>query len=80
AIVDAVKGLTPRMVPEDVHLCSLAGLEPLQFDDVTGFVNVGERTNVAGSARFKKLIMEDDYETALDVARSQVENGAQVID
>ncbi|MEC7397062.1 MAG: methionine synthase, partial [Pseudomonadota bacterium] len=54
--------------------------EPLRFDDVTGFVNVGERTNVAGSARFKKLIMNGEYETALEVARQQVENGAQIID
>ena len=80
AIVEAVKGVTPRPVPENHHICTLSGLEPLKLNDVTGFVNVGERTNVAGSARFKKLIMEGEYEAALDVARSQVENGAQIID
>ncbi len=80
AIVDAVREVEPRPVPENHNICMLSGLEPLKLDDVTGFVNVGERTNVAGSARFKKLIMEDEYEMALDVARSQVENGAQIID
>ncbi|MDA0656773.1 MAG: methionine synthase, partial [Proteobacteria bacterium] len=80
AIADAVAGLAPRGVPEKSHICSLSGLEPLILNDVTGFVNVGERTNVAGSARFKKLVMEGDYDTALDVARSQVVNGAQIID
>jgi 5-methyltetrahydrofolate--homocysteine methyltransferase len=58
----------------------LSGLEPLIINDVTGYVNIGERTNVAGSARFKKLITEGDLETALDVARQQVDNGAQIID
>ncbi len=58
----------------------LSGLEPLTVDETTGFVNIGERTNVTGSARFRKLIENDDYETALEVARQQVENGAQVID
>jgi len=80
AIAEGVKEISPRVLPDlDVH-GRLSGLEPLNIDNVTGFVNVGERTNVAGSARFKKLIMEEDYETALDVARSQVENGAQIID
>ena len=58
----------------------LSGLEPLIITDNTNFVNIGERTNVAGSARFRKLIMEDKYEDALQVARQQVENGAQIID
>ena len=58
----------------------LSGLEPFNIDDQTLFVNVGERTNVTGSARFKKLIKEEDYETALEVARQQVEAGAQIID
>ena len=58
----------------------LSGLEPFNINDQTLFVNVGERTNVTGSARFKKLIKEEDYEAALEVARSQVENGAQIID
>ena len=80
AIVEATRGITPRKVPIDPHVCTLAGLEPMQLDDITGFVNVGERTNVAGSARFKKLIMDGDYTAALDVARDQVENGAQIVD
>ncbi|MBT3990589.1 MAG: methionine synthase [Rhodospirillaceae bacterium] len=80
AIARAVKDLSPRAIPDLAQHGRLSGLEPLNIDDVTGFVNVGERTNVAGSARFKKLIIEEDYETALDVARSQVENGAQIID
>ena len=58
----------------------LSGLEPFNIDDETLFVNVGERTNVTGSARFKKLIKEEDYEAALEVARQQVEAGAQIID
>jgi len=58
----------------------LSGLEPFNIDDQSLFINVGERTNVTGSARFKKLIKEQDYEAALEVARQQVENGAQIID
>jgi len=58
----------------------LSGLEPFNINEETLFVNVGERTNVTGSARFKKLIKEEDYEAALEVARQQVENGAQIID
>jgi len=58
----------------------LSGLEPFNINEQTLFVNVGERTNVTGSARFKKLIKEEDYEAALEVARQQVENGAQIID
>ena len=80
AIADAVAEKAPRTVSDATPYCILSGLEPLRFDDVTGFVNVGERTNVAGSARFKKLIMNGEYETALEVARQQVENGAQIID
>ena len=60
--------------------CRLSGLEPFNIDDNSLFVNVGERTNVTGSARFKKLIKEEDYEAALEVARQQVESGAQIID
>jgi 5-methyltetrahydrofolate--homocysteine methyltransferase len=80
AIAEAVRRIAPRPLPEIEPLCRLSGLEPLTVGPVTGFVNIGERTNVAGSARFKKLIMGGDYEAALDVARQQVENGAQIID
>ena len=80
AIVASMNGLAPREITKDRHVCTLAGLEPMPLNEVTGFVNVGERTNVAGSARFKKLIMDGDFSTALDVARDQVENGAQIID
>ena len=73
-------GVPPRQAAKPTPFCTLSGLEPLRFDDVTGFVNIGERTNVAGSARFRKLILEGDYEAALDVARQQVANGAQIID
>ncbi len=80
AIAQAVDGVPPRQIPAPAGHCHLSGLEPLAIDKVTGFVNIGERTNVAGSARFARLIREGDYETALDIARSQVENGAQIID
>ena len=62
------------------HNMRLSGLEPFNIDEDSLFINVGERTNITGSARFKKLIKEQDYETALEVARQQVENGAQIID
>ena len=58
----------------------LSGLDPFIADESKGFINVGERTNVTGSARFKRLILEGELEAALDVARQQVENGAQIID
>ncbi len=80
AIVQKVSGLAPRKIPELPVSCQLAGLEPCTISADSLFVNVGERTNVTGSAMFKRLIMEGDYETALDVARQQVENGAQIID
>ncbi|MDH5747984.1 MAG: methionine synthase [Rhodospirillales bacterium] len=80
AIAKAVDGITPRKLPEIEPRCRLSGLEPLSLDTVTGFVNIGERTNVAGSARFAKLIREKDYDAALDIARGQVLNGAQIID
>ncbi|PLX38338.1 MAG: methionine synthase [Hyphomicrobiales bacterium] len=80
AIADAVAGKTPRALPKLDPLMRLSGLEPFTLTAETNFVNVGERTNVTGSARFRKLIKEGDYTTALDVARNQVENGAQVID
>ncbi len=80
AIARAVRNQPPRPLPEIENFGRLSGLEPLTIDDVTGFVNVGERTNVAGSTKFKKLIIDEDYETALGIARQQVENGAQIID
>jgi 5-methyltetrahydrofolate--homocysteine methyltransferase len=80
AISEAVCDIQPRTLPDIAVQCRLSGLEPMTFNDVTGFVNVGERTNVAGSARFKKLILDGDFEVALDVARQQVANGAQIID
>ena len=80
AIAAAVDGAAPRRVPDTGKKLRLAGLEPLVVDDASLFVNVGERTNVTGSARFKRLVREGALETALDVAREQVDNGAQVID
>jgi 5-methyltetrahydrofolate--homocysteine methyltransferase len=80
AIADAVAGHAPRALPERPRALRLAGLEPLVIDRNSLFVNVGERTNVTGSARFKRLIKQGDYEQALAVAADQVENGAQVID
>ncbi|MGJ7456923.1 methionine synthase [Halomonas sp. RA08-2] len=80
AIHRAIQGLTPRRVPEIPKACRLSGLEPFNIDAGSLFVNVGERTNVTGSARFKRLIVEEDFTTALEVALEQVENGAQVID
>src|SRR5215210_5024237 len=80
AIAEAVSGHPPREIPELPRKLRLSGLEPCNIGPESLFVNVGERTNVTGSARFKDLILNDDYETALDVARQQVENGAQVID
>ena len=80
AISEAVVGITPRQVPDIPLECRLSGLEPLNISADSLFVNVGERNNVTGSAMFKRLIMEEQYEEALAVALTQVENGAQVID
>jgi 5-methyltetrahydrofolate--homocysteine methyltransferase len=80
AIAHAVADVAPRNIPQLEHKCRLSGLEPLNIGEDSLFVNVGERTNVTGSARFKRLILDDDYDTALEVAAEQVENGAQVID
>ncbi len=80
AIYEAVKDLPPRPLPQIEPKCRLSGLEPFNIGDKDLFVNVGERTNVTGSKAFAKLILNGDYATALDVARQQVENGAQVID
>ena len=80
AIAEAVRGVAPRMVPEAQPFMRLSGLEPFTLTPEANFVNVGERTNVTGSAKFRNLITEGDYESGLDIARQQVENGAQVID
>lgn len=76
----AVEGVKPRVLPDIPVACRLSGLEPLTISKESLFVNVGERTNVTGSARFKRLIKEELYDEALSVAREQVENGAQIID
>ena len=80
AIHDAVEHYRPRTVPQLEPRCRLAGLEPLNIGPDSLFVNVGERTNVTGSAAFCRLIREERYEEAVEVARQQVENGAQIID
>jgi 5-methyltetrahydrofolate--homocysteine methyltransferase len=80
AIYNEIKYLSPRRVPELPHTMKLAGLEPFVIDDESLFVNVGERTNVTGSKAFARLIINEQYDEALTVARQQVENGAQVID
>lgn len=80
AIAEMAAQYKPRQVPEVERLLRLAGLEPFTLTAEIPFVNVGERTNVTGSARFRKLITAGDYTAALDVARDQVANGAQVID
>ncbi|AIA76124.1 methionine synthase [Halomonas campaniensis] len=80
AIAEAVSSMAPRKVAKRSHACRLSGLEPFNIEADALFVNVGERTNVTGSARFKRLIVEEDFTTALEVALEQVENGAQIID
>lgn len=80
AIAEAVSECSPRKLPERPVECRLAGLEPLNVGPESLFVNVGERANVTGSAKFKRLILEEKFDEALDVCREQVENGAQMID
>src|SRR5688572_440824 len=80
AIADAVKDKPPRKIPEIEPLLRLSGLEPFALAPEIPFVNVGERTNVTGSAKFRKLVTAGDYNAALAVARQQVEDGAQIID
>ena len=80
-IADTVRGLAPRGVPSFKPRTRLSGLEPITIGDPEQlFVNIGERTNVTGSAKFRQLIINDDFDTALEVARQQVQNGAQLID
>jgi len=79
-IANQVASEKPRQIPTMKPLMRLSGLEPFIADETTGFVNVGERTNVTGSAMFKRLILNGEFDEALAVARQQVENGAQIID
>lgn len=80
AIAEAMRDLPPRPLPHPRRCTLLSGLEPLEIRPDSNFINIGERTNVTGSARFRTLIKNDDYEAALAIARQQVEDGAQVID
>ncbi len=80
AIAEAVRGFKPRKAPKVAPLMRLSGLEPFVLTPDIPFVNIGERTNVTGSAKFRKLVTAGDYAGALAVARDQVANGAQIID
>ncbi|MVF12413.1 methionine synthase [Ketobacter sp. MCCC 1A13808] len=80
AIAQAMEGVSPRTLPTVTPALRLSGLEPFTVFEHALFVNVGERTNVTGSAKFRRLIKEEQFEEALQVARDQVENGAQIID
>jgi 5-methyltetrahydrofolate--homocysteine methyltransferase len=80
AIAETVRTIAPRQIPAVPQAMRLAGLEPFIVDDDSLFVNVGERTNVTGSKAFARLILNEQYDEALTVARQQVENGAQIID
>jgi len=80
AIAQALEPVPPRKPPAPDHKLRLSGMEPMNIDDTSLFVNVGERTNVTGSKAFARLILNEQYDEALAVARQQVENGAQVID
>ncbi|MGY5451788.1 methionine synthase [Agarivorans sp. MS3-6] len=80
AMAEAVEGVAPRQLPEINVACRLSGLEPLTITAESLFVNVGERNNVTGSAIFKRLIKDENYDKAIEIALHQVENGAQIID
>ena len=80
AIAEAVRTLNPRRRPVKHHELMLSGLEPLRVNSTTGFINIGERTNVTGSKKFARLIKDGNYDEALSIAHQQVESGAQVID
>ncbi|MBI3677595.1 MAG: methionine synthase [Proteobacteria bacterium] len=80
AFSEAIAGVKPRAIPEKPRYLRLSGLEPFTLTPDTNFVNVGERTNITGSAKFRKLIAANDYDAALSVARDQVASGAQIID
>lgn len=80
AVAEAVKGISPRAIPEPDDVLYVSGLESVAVDRKNNFTNVGERTNVAGSRKFAKLIATGDYETGLQIAAGQIENGASIID
>lgn len=80
AVAEAVKGISPRAIPEPDDVLYVSGLESVAVDRKNNFTNVGERTNVAGSRKFAKLIAARDYETGLQIAAGQIENGAGIID
>lgn len=80
AVAEAVKGISPRAIPEPDDVLYVSGLESVAVDRKNNFTNVGERTNVAGSRKFAKLIAAGDYETGLQIAAGQIENGAGIID
>jgi 5-methyltetrahydrofolate--homocysteine methyltransferase len=79
-IAKRAKEYNAHHIPELEKNQRLSGLEPLQIFQGSNFINIGERTNIAGSLKFKRLIQEGDYDTALEVAKDQVEGGAQVLD
>lgn len=80
AVAEAVRGISPRTIPEPDNVLYVSGLESVAVDRRNNFTNVGERTNVAGSSKFAKLIAAGDYETGLQIAAGQIENGASIID
>jgi 5-methyltetrahydrofolate--homocysteine methyltransferase len=80
AIAEAVRGVAPRRPPRIEPNCRLSGLEPLTIGEDSLFANIGERTNVTGSRKFARLILSGDYDAAVEIARQQVDNGAQMID
>ena len=80
AIAEGIEGITPRQIAKPKPACRLSGLEPFNIDGDSLFINVGERTNVTGSAKFARLIIDENYDEALEVALQQVESGAQIID
>jgi 5-methyltetrahydrofolate--homocysteine methyltransferase len=80
AIADTIKNIPPRKIPTIKLECRLSGLEAFNISENSLFVNIGERANITGSAKFKRLILNEEYEEALDICRTQVEEGAQVVD
>ena len=79
-IADSIADVSPRKIPDIKPECRLSGLEAFNIGEDSLFINVGERANVTGSAKFKRLILNEEYEEALDICRAQVEDGAQVVD